>query len=621
MCGFVGFASTGSRARPPRTLADRWLDDLAHRGPDASGRHVDDRWLLVATRLAIQGDARSDPPLTSGDGRIVLAFNGEILGAAVERMRRRVAAAGLEVPERTAGDGRLLVEAVAALAHRPEGIDGPSLLGLLEGSMGAIAVLDRAQGATWLARDRLGIKPLYVLEAEDGFLFASELRPLLRAVPGTRVIDPAGLGELLRWQRPRHHLPFRGVQALPPGAAWRVTGGGHVTRWAGGQGIRDLVDRDAAGASDAVERLRAAWSASAAAAADVTGTPSLFLSGGLDSSAVATWAARPDLVALTGRFAPAGGDLDESAAAAAVARQAGIRHEILDLADEDLVADLPGVVEALEIPMAGPGALSLWRLARRARELGRVVLTGTGGDELLAGYARTALVLGRAGPWTRGYEALAARVDAAGDDPALRHAAVGAREADLVGLLDPDFRSTLTAPPVGAAWARPGMTGAQVLDALVAEEVEATLPMLLHVEDRVAMAHGIEGRPVPCLGDVPRVAAGLPAAWLVGPDGEGKRALRVALAGAVPDAVLADRRKRGFPTPFARAARGAGRSRVEALFDDRRFRERGWWNVDACRRALDDSARPVHDRALYALLSWEWWARAFLDGDALGPET
>ena len=140
--------------------------------------------------------------------------------------------------------------------------------------------------------------------------------------------------------------------------------------------------------------------------------------------------------------------------------------------------------------------------------------------------------------------------------------------------------------------------------------------MLLEVEDRVTMALALESRPVPCLGRVPAVAARLPESWLVGPDGEGKRALRAALAGRIPEAVRTDRAKRGFPTPFHRAATGAGRDVAEGVLASARFRERGWWNVAACRGLLDED-RPAHDRALWTILSYETWARRFLDGDAL----
>jgi asparagine synthase (glutamine-hydrolysing) len=622
MCGFVGVVRRpGAPAPAPERLATL-AAHLAHRGPDAAGRCEAGAFALAATRLAVQGDRRADPPLRSRDGRWLVAFNGEILGRRQEGLRRLVHAAGMTPPDAEAGDAPLLVEAIAAVAGGPEGLQGPLLLELLESSMGAVAALDRERGEAWLARDRLGIKPLYVLARRDETLFASEIRPLLRAAPEARAVDPDGLAELVHFHRPVRTLPFRHVESLPPGACWRIASGGRITRWVGGTGIRDLQPAEGEPEEEvatALDALLDAVSTSAAEAAAVDGPVSMFLSGGLDSAAVAVSCARPGVRAITGRFDPRGGPFDESCAASHVAETAGLAHEVLPLRDADLVGDLPDVVRALEIPMAGPGALPLWRLVRRAREIGRVVLTGTGGDELLGGYGRTALALGRAGPWTAGYEPLAARLDAAGLDLAARQRAVLDRSADLLPLLAASFRASLPVVEPPGSVVRHGAPAGRAVRELVAEEVEGTLPMLLHVEDRITMAHGLEGRPVPCLGGVPRAAARLPASWLVGPDGETKRALRHVLRGRVPDAVRLDPVKRGFPTPFARAARGAGRAAVEGVLGDRRFVERGWWDVAACRRALD-APRPDHDRALYALLSWEFWARAYLDGDALQPE-
>ena len=132
------------------------------------------------------------------------------------------------------------------------------------------------------------------------------------------------------------------------------------------------------------------------------------------------------------------------------------------------------------------------------------------------------------------------------------------------------------------------------------------------------MSLGLESRPVACLGRVPTTAARLNEGSLVGVDGEGKRALRAALEGRIPEPVRVRKEKRGFPTPFHRAAVGKGRASALAILSDRRFRERGWWNVAACRRLLDDE-RPAHDRALFSVLLHETFARLFLDGDALRP--
>ena len=225
-----------------------------------------------------------------------------------------------------------------------------------------------------------------------------------------------------------------------------------------------------------------------------------------------------------------------------------------------------------------------------------------------------------------GYESLGRRMQGAGNDPFRRWLAAVDRSADLVPHLSRDFAAAL---PLDAARAEAysdlfrtaAESGSDPLRALVRAEETTTLRMLLRVEDRVTMALGLESRPAPCLGRFRSVAARVPAGELVGADGEGKRILRAALAGSIPEAVRTDPHKRGFPTPFDRAARGGGRDLAEGLLSDRRFAERGWWDVAGCRRLLEGTApRPDHDRALFAVLSLETWARRFLDGDAFASE-
>ena len=601
MCGFVGVLQSRARGAVSEARMRALVPLLAHRGPDQQGVFVHGGFGLAAARLRVRGGAEGDQPLVDAARTRALAFNGELLFESV----------GVAAPSATCDTPTLL-------AHDGE------LCELLMGNMGAVARFDRAAGRLDLARDALGVKPLYVAELEDGTVwFASELRALLAVLPQLRRPDRDGLAELLHFHRPRARLPFEGVRELPRGVttAYALDEDGFRAA-AAAPSPAPRPQPPSFVAEDAAAAVRTAWQQSARAAADVDGPVCLLLSGGLDSSAVAAWAGRDDLLCLTGRFAPDEGGgapdaFDESPQAARVAAFLGLPHEVVDLEDRDLVADLPAVVRALEMPIAGPGSLSLWRMMKRAREHGRVVLTGTGGDELLGGYARTALVAGRAGAWTRGYEPLRARIEAAGADPAARMRAAFDRSDDLMPLLAPDFVRALGWPVTA-----PLLEDTSLLRSVLWEERAGTLRSLLHVEDRVAMAHGLEGRPVGCLGELPAVASSLPDAWLVGPDGEGKRALRAALAGFIPEDVRSDPRKRGFPTPFARAARGAGRDLVLDWLHDPRFAARGWWNVDACRALLEDE-RPAWDRALFAVLSWEWWARWYLDGDAYddGDET
>ncbi len=468
------------------------------------------------------------------------------------------------------------------------------------------------------------IKPLAVAArpAQGEVWFASTTATLWAAIGGARTIDrdewayrlvsPEGRRPLLRASAAIEDVRDRVLvaSAATPGA-WREAPvvGATPRRPAPPPGL---------------DEVREAISDAAREAAETSGPVSILLSGGLDSAAVAAWCERKDALALTGRFDPPGGPFDESADAAAVAAAAGLAHEIVTLRDGDLVDDLEDVVTALEDPVGGPGSLAIHRLAHRARAHGRVALSGTGGDEHFAGYARIALALGREGAWTAGYEPLLARMARAGADPRRRWLAAVDRSDDLLPYLDPAFAASLPLADAREAAFRaafPANDGGVPPTpgrALAAAEVATTLRMLLRVEDRVTMSLGLESRPVACLLRVPDVAARLPEGALVGPDGEAKRTWRAALSGRIPEAVRTSRHKRGFPTPFHRAARGAGRARALAILEDRRFRERGLWNVAACRRLLDEE-RPAHDRALFSVLLHETFARLFLDGDALAP--
>jgi asparagine synthase (glutamine-hydrolysing) len=486
--------------------------------------------------------------------------------------------------------------------------------------MYAFALLDLVAREAILHTDG-GIKPLYVMTCPDRgeTWFASTLSPLHGAAGGGRALDVGEMAWRMVCPSPRRALAMgrypaeelRGRVALVPSAA-------------AGTAAYPAPSGPPPPAPPAwppdIDEVREAYEQAAREAGEVSGPVAVLLSGGLDSAGVAAWCGRSDALAITGRFEPRGGPFDESPGAAAVASAHGLAHEVVDLSDRDLLLDLPDVMEALEEPIGGPGSLPMHRLARRARAHGRVVLTGTGGDERFGGYARIALALGREGSWTAGYEALAARMAAAGADPWRRWLAAIDRADDLLPWLSPEFRASL---PVEAARLEvrealfglsSGLAGVAAARALVEAEIRTTLRMLLHVEDRVTMALALESRPVPCLSRLPEVASRLPEGALVGPDGETKRALRAALEGRIPESVRTDRRKRGFPTPFHRAATGAGRDLAEAVIGGERFRSRGWWDVAACRRLLD-AQRPAHDRALFTILSHEAWARRFLDAD------
>jgi asparagine synthase (glutamine-hydrolysing) len=612
MCGFVGVVRRG---RPvAREEVERLLPYVARRGPDGAGAFANGGIALAASRLAIQGGAEAAQPLRAPGGRFVLVYNGELFGSHRRALRQRMRAEGAGEASATSDTGLLLTWLAHRLKDRAAGDPLPAeALHPLAGAMYAFAVADLVERDVLLACDGR-VKPLHVRELPDRqeTWFGSTISPLVAAVPGSASLDAAELATRLFC--PVGSRPLVSVE----GSLVEVTGSVPALCERGGRGLPVVLSPSDAGEgpSDATA-LRDAWSEAAREAGEVDGAVALFLSGGLDSAAVAAWCDRSDVLAITGRFGPNGGPFDESAQARAVSSALDLSHDVLDLSDRDLLLDLPSVLRALEEPMGGPGSLPLHRLARHARAHGRVSLSGTGGDELLAGYARVALALGKPGAYAKGYEDLARRMEAGGTSPRDRWLAAVDRSGDLLPYLAPEFAAALPLDE-GRARARslafPERSGDGLL-ALVRAERETTLRMLLKVEDRVTMDHALESRPVPCLGRVPSVAARLPPSDLVGPDGEGKTALREALKGAIPDSVRTAAVKRGFPTPFARAARGAGRDVAEDVLSSRSFRERGWWDVAACRALLDED-RPAHDRAAFSVLALEAWARLFLDGEA-----
>jgi asparagine synthase (glutamine-hydrolysing) len=612
MCGFLGVVRRG---RPvAREEVERLLPYVLRRGPDGAGAFANGGIGLAASRLAIQGGAEAAQPLRAPGGRFVLVYNGELFASHRRALRQRMRAEGAGEAPATSDTALLLAWLAHRLQDRAAGDPlPPDALAPLSGAMYAFAVADLVERDVLLASDGR-VKPLHVREAPERgeTWFASTIAPLLAAVPGPRGVDPAQLAT--RLFGPLGSAPLVRVETgrlVEVAGTWPALG-------ERGPGLPPASPpaTPAGGPTDPAA-LREAWAESAREAGEVDGAVAVFLSGGLDSAAVAAWCGRPDALAVTGRFGPPGGAFDESENARRVAHALDVAHDVLDLSDRALLVDLPAVVRALEDPIGGPGSLPLHRIARHARAHGRVALSGTGGDELLGGYARVALALGRTGPFARGYEGLAGRMEAAGASPPDRWLAAVDRSQDLLPFLAADFRASLPLDEGrDGARALAFPSGGEGLLALVRAEVETTLRMLLRVEDRVTMDHALESRPVPCLGRVAAVASRLPPSELVGPDGEGKVALREALRGAIPEEVRASPIKRGFPTPFHRAARGEGRDVAEAVLASRAFRERGWWDVARCRALLDED-RPAHDRAAFAVLSLEAWARAFLDGDGV----
>lgn len=373
MCGIAGWYRRGGRPVERGVIA-RQCDRLVHRGPDDYGYMVERDFGFGMRRLSIIDVEGGHQPIHSPDGRYAIICNGEIVNHL--ELRREI---GDDYPFRTRSDAETLLACFIRW-----GDDG----WIRAEGMYAAAIWDRQTRTLCLARDPLGIKPLFVSEQKGGLAFASEI-PALREVPGYEFdVDERGVHDFFCFGHvlgPRSI--FRQVHAFPPGHVLRIsrTGEPSLRRFwqpkiqvLGGRSEADWIEEARERVLGTIERHMIA---------DVP--VGAFLSGGIDSGAVAagmTRAAGKGLTVFTAGFP--GSKIDETAAAKAVAEHLGCDHVVLPIEPKTAADVLPAVQRAFDEPSAANSAIPLWYLSRAASQHVKVVLCGEGGDELFLGYNR-----------------------------------------------------------------------------------------------------------------------------------------------------------------------------------------------------------------------------------------
>ena len=380
MCGIAGFISTRDASKASRLDAVRRM--TAHmrlRGPDAEGVWEGLGVAFGHRRLAILDlDARANQPMVSNDGRYTIVFNGEIYN--FRELRQTLEADG--VGFRTTSDTEVLL----ALFAR----DGERMLPRLRG-MFAFAIWDAVSRDLFLARDPYGIKPLYYTRAKDGLLFASQVKALLATGLVSKEWEPAGLAGFHLWGSvPEPWTLFRDVAALPAGHWLRMRNGVHEApvcwhdireHWRG-QGIQSS-------APELQERVRQAVMDSVRAHLVADVPVSVFLSGGIDSAAVAGLASGlgAQVEGITIGFEEfVGRHEDELPVAAAIAAHYGLPHHIRRVSRAEFEQDIPRILDAMDQPSID--GVNTWFASKAAAERGyKVVLSGVGGDELFCGYS------------------------------------------------------------------------------------------------------------------------------------------------------------------------------------------------------------------------------------------
>jgi asparagine synthase (glutamine-hydrolysing) len=545
MCGIAGAYHFGTAAAVPDDLARRMADHLVHRGPDDRGEYRDPSGCLALgfTRLSIIDLAGGHQPMESADGSLCVVFNGEIYNHLELRARlghRRF---------RTRSDTEVILH-----LYEEEGLDA---FGHLRG-MFAIGLWDRARQRLVLARDRMGIKPLYYAARPDRLYFASEVPALLGPTSVPREVDAHALREYLAIRAvPAPRTMLKDVRKLVPGHLlvcdqrgvgaqapyWRLT-------WRPRAGV-PMTERDAVPAvRDAVDRAVTSHMLS-----DVP--VGAMLSGGLDSSViVAAMRRSTDAPIHTFSVGFEEQGFNEFEYSRRVSRLFGTQPHEYILRPEDFVGFLPRLVTEFADPVADPAAVPLYFISRVAREHGiKVVLSGEGSDELFAGYPSYRGHVA-ADPWTRlrrlaGAIRARRRPQRAGrartrfydghaglPDPSLVDALVVA-----AGEREPDMLDVYHDAAVGA--------GLDPLQTMLAIDLQTRIPEdLLARTDRMTMDNSVEAR-VPFLDhELVELGFWLPSALKIR-RGTDKYILKRAAEAWLP-AELIYRRKMGLPTPIRR---------------------------------------------------------------------
>jgi len=617
ICGVLGPIDASVLRSMTRTMV--------HRGPDDEGFYLADGVGLGVRRLSIIDVAGGHQPITNEDGTLVVVFNGEIYNH--RELRTRLETQGHRFATRS--DTEVLV-------HLYEEY-GDASVHLLQG-MFAYALWDGKRRRLLVARDRLGIKPLYYLETNGSFLFASEVKALLEHADVSAEPDLQALDLYLAFRYvPGPHTLFRGIKKLPPGHLLvREDGRTQVQRYwdpvlgdfQSAINLDEAVEEFSGLLRDTVRRHL------------ISDVPvGMLLSGGLDSSAVTamTAAARTEPITTFTVGFDLPGSHNELAQARVVAKRLGTDHHELVLTP-DATELLPDLVRHLDEPIADPAALPTYLICRFARQMVPVVLTGEGGDELLGGYPRyewfarakllqrllpawvregVLLPLSRIAPVTRRYKTaldniLAERDDAtrhmhwvAGLDPALKSDLLSPELREAISLGAPE--AVLTPYLGGVA------TRAEIVHRLMALDMQTWLvDDVLTKMDKMSMAASVEAR-VPLLDHrLVEFVASLPLAVKLRHGA--KTLLKRAVAPLLPASTIR-RRKHAFQVPLDQWVSGPLRDFTRDMLLDRRARQRGWFDGSRVEALLGrNGRRRCRDgQSVWTLLCLELWAREFLD--------
>lgn len=635
MCGICGKLVFDRGAVVPRSLVKAMADTIQHRGPDDEGYYVSGEIGLGFRRLSIIDLNSGHQPISNEDETVWIVFNGEIYN--YQELQRELLAKGHIFKTKT--DTEVIV-------HLYEEY-GTACVEKLRGMFG-FAIWDGREKVLFLARDRVGIKPLYYRLTDHSLVFASEIKALLADPEVKREIRPSMIDRFLKFYfLPGEETLFRDIHKLAPGSYMLVKGNQPTIRqyWDLHFSPSVLSLRDAetqlSNLMDEAVRLHM-----------LSDVPVGFLlSGGFDSTTLLSIAAgmtdRPISSFTVGFSGP--GVVDERPYAKLAARKFRSEHHEMTISAKDFEAFLPEYVWHMEEPVCEPPAIAMYYVSKLAKSSVKVLISGEGGDEAFAGYSRYRNLL-----WLERLKSLSKPINgvlSAGflalnqlvrSEKAAKYASLlgvpfetyyyggGASSTSCVlnqnlnSLYTKDFACCVdseSSATVVKKYPRNGAASDRVNKMLYVDTKTWLVDDLLLKADKMTMANSIELR-VPFLDHkLLEFAASLPGNYKVR-GFKTKYIARRVFGNQVPREIL-ERKKAGFPVPYDSWLRKDLKGWLRDILLDRKTLARGYFDKRCIERLISENLRGGdHCKQLFSLAVLELWHRVFLDKDmAPVPET
>lgn len=624
MCGIVGFLS---EREDKIGILKKQLETLYHRGPDDQRTYIDNNIAFGHSRLAIIDINHAQQPMQSLDERYVLVFNGEIYNYL--ELRQHLVSKGVQF--KTYSDTEVLLNMYI--------VYGKACVNKLNG-MFAFAIYDKHKKSLFLARDHFGIKPLYYTYKGNDFIFASEIKAILKYPEIKKEVDQQSLNEYMTFQvMLKKHTLFKNIHSLEPGTFLYLEEGKIKEKkkyWDFNYNIDDSISEEEY-TTELLHLLENSLNIQTRSDVPV----GAYLSGGIDSSLVSTLASKNyfgDFHTFSGGFKDST-DFDETQYAKIVHQSIhSVHHEIFPTS-KDFLDNFENIVYHMDYPEAGPGVFSQYMVSKLASEHVKVVLGGQGGDEIFGGYTRYAVAY-----LEQALKGAIFETSEEGKHLVTLQSIIPnmSQMKNYVPLLKEQFKEGLFEPMDERYYRMMNRSHnlhkiynqeflstfeeGQLLDKfkqvfnhpdtksyfnkMTHFDLKTLLPALLHVEDRMSMAVSIESR-VPILDyRIIELASKMPPSMKFS-GGKTKAMLIKAVKNILPREIINRKDKMGFPTPINNWLAGDLKEYALDILTSQKAKQRGYLNTQAIEKQINESGK--FSRDLWGALNLEMWHRKYID--------